>query len=253
MACWIHVVAYVQQLEVLCGDEFEPQDVSDLLDKLVVKFPHHAIFVSCLYAYAPSPEFEYLGHVSRASSGKHVYFKAHRAQPTLYNIINRFDCTCSLWNGEEIATSATIIELAGVCSILFVKPILIIADGMFHADLYVKLTCAKMRVGDGAFRLNASRFFYSRTDEGTFEKHWMRYWFKDHIVHVVSGFKISTDANFRCHYMDDYQSLVKLCRALLLMLKSKCKIIQRAWRNCISNPEFKICRKRLLMEYNDGL
>lgn len=255
----INAAAYAQQSNVVCGDEFEPQDVSDLLDKLVVKFPHHAMFVMCRHApgVMEALGFEHLGDLCRKSSTKSVYFRLHeQAETECTGIHNRFDCTCLLWNGQEIATTASLQDVSGengMWCLVFAKPIMVVAEDMPCADLYIKLTCAGMRIGDGAFRLNASRFFYSRADDGATSKQWTRYWFKDHVVHVLSGFTVASHDRFQCHYMDDYHLLLKLCRALHLMLKSKCKIIQRAWRNCISNPAFKMCRKRLLREFGSDV
>jgi hypothetical protein len=43
----------------------------------------------------------------------------------------------------------------------------------------------------------------------------------------------------------------RYARQVLQYLNNRAKCIQRAWRRCISDPSYKVCRKRLQAEYQE--
>lgn len=49
----------------------------------------------------------------------------------------------------------------------------------------------------------------------------------------------------------EYGRCYEMCLAKFIKFHSSVKKIQRAWRRCISDPEYKICKKRLLDELNE--
>ena len=63
--------------------------------------------------------------------------------------------------------------------------------------------------------------------------------------------------SIRYIYRKDRSTVFKFCNPYLvvyeldLRVHSSARIIQRAWRRCISDPSYQVCKKRLLNEYNN--
>ena len=52
-------------------------------------------------------------------------------------------------------------------------------------------------------------------------------------------------------YEEDYKEYQSYARQVLHYLNNRAKMIQRSWRRCISDPSYKVCRKRLQEEYQE--
>jgi hypothetical protein len=52
-------------------------------------------------------------------------------------------------------------------------------------------------------------------------------------------------------YEQEYKEYQTYARQILHYLNNRAKYIQRAWRRCISDPIYKVCRERLQNEYQD--
>ncbi len=82
------------------------------------------------------------------------------------------------------------------------------------------------------------------------------YWFVDHEDGIATekdiGDVITTPSIL--HHVPEMQKPKENCIIPFNITNEKsCVKIQRAWRNSISNPNYTICRKRLMREFKEGI
>ncbi len=77
------------------------------------------------------------------------------------------------------------------------------------------------------------------------------YWFQEVTVKVVNDVVINTSPDFNTAYAADHEQLRRFCLAVGTLLSHKARVIQRAWRRCVADPSYAVCRKRLLREFNN--
>ncbi len=75
------------------------------------------------------------------------------------------------------------------------------------------------------------------------------YWFQEVTVKVVQNVVVNTSPDFKTAYATDHEQLKRFCLAMETLLSHKARVIQRAWRRCVADPTYAVCKKRLLKEF----
>jgi hypothetical protein len=75
------------------------------------------------------------------------------------------------------------------------------------------------------------------------------YWFQEVTVDIVKSVVVNTSPDFKTAYTADHEQLRIFCKAMETLLDHKARVIQRAWRRCVADPSYAICKKRLLNEF----
>jgi hypothetical protein len=77
------------------------------------------------------------------------------------------------------------------------------------------------------------------------------YWFQEVMVHIVQSIVVNISQDFKTTYTTEYEQLRSFCVATETLLSHKARVIQRAWRRCVSDPSYAVCKKRLLKEFGN--
>lgn len=129
----------------------------------------------------------------------------------------------------------------------FKEPIVIWHPACLSPDLSMFLEAS----GGLAFRnvrLNKKKFFASLYKIPISSS---VYWFQEVTVHIVHSVVVNTTPDFKTAYTADHEQLRTFCLAVGTLLSHRARVIQRAWRRCVCDPRFCVCRKRLLTEFGE--
>lgn len=237
---------FYKQFEIVvlqpCG---ECKEVSDALGVLLLEFAKWSFLIFAPFQLRPGRWCE--------NHGVSVHGMAAFFYPICFcfgvGVDNRFAATYTIAGpgAAEIDCCVSISQQDDDHFVLSFKPPVVLWRGNNPNPLLsMSLSCCGL--GFKGVRVDKRRFFSTIRRIPAFPTTFL---FSDQFIETLHEIIVSKVLVSQTAYHDDYDELLLFCKGLYILKNTFVRRIQRAWRRCMNDPSFMVCKRRLLREHNE--